>query len=95
MYEYVYILIFIYAHMYAIVQIWRILNFWLKILLWTLIDGYETGTWVEYSGNTMISMPGKPCFIPRTYSQIFSTLPMTSSCVCMRGICIVASVMHV
>ena len=41
---------------------------------------------VEYSGKTIISIPGKPCFIPLTSSHIFPTFSITSSQLWRRGI---------
>ena len=41
---------------------------------------------VLYSGNTIKSMPGKPCFMPSMMPQIFLTFSCTSSFVCNLGI---------
>ena len=41
---------------------------------------------VEYSGKMIKSMPGRPCFVPTTRSQIRSTFFITSSFVWSRGI---------
>ena len=41
---------------------------------------------VEYSGKTIRSMPGSPCFVPTTRSQMRSTFFITSSRVWSRGI---------
>jgi hypothetical protein len=43
-------------------------------------------TIVEYSGNTIKSIPGKPFLTPFTISQIFSAFSTTSSVVCNLGI---------
>ena len=40
---------------------------------------------VEYSGNTMISIPGNPILVPLTMSHIFWALAYTSSVVWRRG----------
>lgn len=37
--------------------------------------------WVEYSGKMIRSMPGRPCFVPFTTSQILRTLAIT----CVHG----------
>ena len=42
--------------------------------------------WVEYSGNTTRSMPGRPAFMPTTISAILRAFARTSLRVCRRGI---------
>jgi len=41
---------------------------------------------VEYSGNTIRSIPGRPLFVPLTMSHILRAFSRTSSFVCNRGI---------
>lgn len=41
---------------------------------------------VEYSGNIIISIPGKPILVPLTISQIFLAFSITCSVECILGI---------